>query len=130
MTPLTCLALAIYFEAGGEYRNPPALEAVASVVVNRVEDHRYPDTVCEVVYEKGQFQWTFDGLPDKPHTDVLSQRAWKISQEVAKDVMQNGASSSSTHFHTQDYPLFWAKAYKFDGCIGGNCFYTNETPYK
>ena len=44
---LTCLATNIYWEA----RNQSfiAQVAVAEVTMNRVYDHRFPDTVCEVV---------------------------------------------------------------------------------
>jgi len=31
--------------------------AVGSVVLNRTEDPRFPDDVCEVVSQRGQFSW-------------------------------------------------------------------------
>ena len=44
-----CLSLNIYYEA----RNQPlrGQMAVAEVVLNRVADDRFPDTICEVVME-------------------------------------------------------------------------------
>ena len=44
---LMCMALNIYHEA----RNQSIVGqvAVAEVVMNRVEDSRFPDTICEVV---------------------------------------------------------------------------------
>ena len=46
---LYCLAQNIYFEAKSE---PLAGQyAVADVVLNRVQDTRYPNTICEVVRE-------------------------------------------------------------------------------
>jgi spore germination cell wall hydrolase CwlJ-like protein len=46
---LYCLAQNIYFEAKSE---PLAGQyAVADVVLNRVNDTRYPNTICEVVQE-------------------------------------------------------------------------------
>ena len=46
---LYCLAQNIYFEAKSE---PLAGQyAVADVVLNRVQDTRYPNTICEVVKE-------------------------------------------------------------------------------
>ncbi len=51
---LTCLALNVYYEARGE---PLAGKyAVAEVTMNRVFSHRYPGTVCEVVFEK-RWDW-------------------------------------------------------------------------
>ena len=46
-TALMCMATNIYHEA----KHEPLVGriAVAQVVMNRVEDKRYPDTVCEVV---------------------------------------------------------------------------------
>ena len=44
---LVCLATAVYFEARGE----PFVgqSAVAHVVLNRVEDTRFPNDICSVV---------------------------------------------------------------------------------
>jgi spore germination cell wall hydrolase CwlJ-like protein len=47
ITPLVCVAVAVYFEARGE---PTAGQvAVAHVIRNRIEDPRYPDNACDVV---------------------------------------------------------------------------------
>src|SRR5215217_6545414 len=63
-----CLATAIYFEARGEaYRGQVA---VAQVVMNRVKDHRYPNTICGVVFQNQsrrnscQFSFACDGIPE------------------------------------------------------------------
>ena len=47
-----CLALNVYHEA----KNQSLIGqiAVAQVVMNRVKDERYPDNVCDVVYQ-GQY---------------------------------------------------------------------------
>ena len=71
-----CLAENIYFEARSE--STAGRMAVALVVLNRVEDKRFPDTVCGVVkqtkyYPSGridlhscQFSWYCDGKSDTP----------------------------------------------------------------
>ena len=45
----TCMAEAIYFEAG----NQPLVGkmAVGSVIMNRVRSTRYPNTICDVVHK-------------------------------------------------------------------------------
>ena len=48
-TAIDCLAKNIYFEAKSE--SFVGQSAVALVVLNRVKDKRYPDSVCAVVYE-------------------------------------------------------------------------------
>ena len=63
---LECLALNIYREAGHEPFEGKV--AVAQVTLNRVVDSRFPNTVCDVVYEKTavyskvicQFSWYCD----------------------------------------------------------------------
>jgi N-acetylmuramoyl-L-alanine amidase len=64
-----CLAEAMYWEARGEGEN--GMLAVSSVVLNRVNDKRFPDPVCAVIREGGesppcQFSWWCDGKSDHP----------------------------------------------------------------
>ena len=55
---LTCLAQNIYFES----RDQPTVGqmAVASVVLNRVHDSRYPNTICGVVKQGPTYSWKKD----------------------------------------------------------------------
>ena len=46
---LICLAMNIYHEARNQ--SIAGQMAVALVTINRVNDHRYPNTICEVVME-------------------------------------------------------------------------------
>ncbi len=74
---MDCLARNIYFESRGE-----PLEgqyAVAYVTLNRVLDSRWPDTICEVVYEPNQFSWTTNR--DRP---IREHDAWVDAQTVAR----------------------------------------------
>ncbi|MGI9341973.1 MAG: cell wall hydrolase [Gammaproteobacteria bacterium] len=64
-----CLAEAMYWEARGE--GEEGMRAVSAVILNRVKDERFPDTVCGVIYEGGeappcQFSWWCDGKSDYP----------------------------------------------------------------
>ena len=131
MDPLTCLAVAIFFEARGEpYQGK---EAVANVIINRMLDERYPNSVCGVVNEHKAFSYTHDGLSDDPteHTGHQDKIAWVQSQEIAKEALQgNTLGLTSTHYHTTNVLPFWAKHYRLDGKVGGHLFYTNDTPYK
>lgn len=51
-----CMAKNIYFEARGE--GIQGQKAVALVTMNRVNNRRYPDTVCEVVTQKAKLRNT------------------------------------------------------------------------
>jgi N-acetylmuramoyl-L-alanine amidase len=51
-----CLSLALYHEARSEPLEGQLL--VAEVVMNRVKSKDFPTTICEVVYQPGQFSWS------------------------------------------------------------------------
>ena len=56
---LYLLASAIYGEARGEPYEGQV--AVGAVILNRVEDPRFPDTIYEVIYQSGAFDAVRDG---------------------------------------------------------------------
>ena len=78
-----CLALNVYFEARSEPIN--AQFAVAEVTMNRVNSDAYPDTVCEVVWQRKQFSWTHDGKSDNPKDG----HAWRVALAVAKSTLSD-----------------------------------------
>ena len=64
---ITCLARTIYWETRGE--DAASMEAVANVVMNRLGQEGFPNTICGVVregHEQGacQFSWWCDGRSD------------------------------------------------------------------
>ena len=131
MTPLACLTLALFFEARGEPQD--GLEAVANVIINRVEDKRYPNDVCGVVYESKAFSFTHDSLSDDPqdYQTYPDRVAYHKARKVAQEALQGHLLGiSSTHYHTTNVLPYWSKEYSKDGQIGNHVFYTNETPYK
>jgi N-acetylmuramoyl-L-alanine amidase len=81
-----CLALNLYWEARSEGK--AGMVAVAWVVLNRVRDPRFPDTVCAVVQEGGEtppckFSWWCDGESDRPR----EAGAWTLAQQIARDML-------------------------------------------
>ena len=126
MTSLFCLAAAIFFEA----RDQPlsGQQAVAGVVMNRVESPRFPDTVCEVVFQRKQFSFTHDGLSDDytKHTgNVFDRQAIDIAETIAKSTLKGDTlGGSSTHYHTTSVNPYWASEYDIDGRIGDHIFYS------
>ncbi len=125
MTPLLCLATCIYFEARGESLS--GQRAVASVILNRKEDSRYPNTVCGVVWEPKQFSFTHDGKPEKMYEVEARETAMQVAEEALQG---NGLNITSTHYHSHKVMPYWKTHYKLDGRVGNHLFYTNETPYK
>lgn len=73
---LNCLAQNIYHEARGEPTSGQL--AVAFVTLNRTEDDRFPDSICGVVYQKGQFSWT------ERNPKIRENEAWDAAQLIAQ----------------------------------------------
>lgn len=125
MTPEVCLALAIYFEARGEPYDGQL--AVADVVMERVEDNRYPDSICGVIFEPEAFSFTIGGTPLPKDRKVYSG-ALKMAQRV----LSNGETLGlkATHYHTPKVNPQWKEAFEVVGRVGNHVFYLNDTPYK
>ena len=78
---LNCLAQAIYFESRGEPLDGQI--AVAEVVLNRVDDRRFPRTVCGVTNQGCQFSYTCDGNSDVMKSAESRKRSEKIAAHDA-----------------------------------------------
>lgn len=106
-----CLQQNLYFEA----RNISdlSMEAIAWVTLNRVDSARYPDTICEVVWQRKQFSWTHDGKADTPGDNILEQRAWvragEVANEVLNDYVRDGDSpiEDADHYHADYASPVW-----------------------
>lgn len=78
---LDCLARNIYFEARGE--SEEGQYAVAYVTLNRVDDSRWPNSICRVVYQPNQFSWT------RNNSRIHEQTAWERAQRIAEEAIEN-----------------------------------------
>ena len=122
-----CLASGIYFEARGESARGQA--AVAQVILNRVRNPAYPDTICGVVYQnkdwrnRCQFSFACDRIRDR----IRSQHHWKMAREIAMAVTAGKIwleqVGSSTHYHAVYVRPSWARTMKKVGRIGLHVFY-------
>ena len=70
---VACLALNIYFEARNQSFEGQV--AVAQVVFNRVADHRYPDNVCDVIY---QAERNKQGKSDSQPLSIQLVLRWQV----------------------------------------------------
>lgn len=126
---IKCLTLNIFHEARSESKQ--GQRAVASVTLNRVASKRYPNTICDVVYQKrwdkirkryvSQFSWTEFDEPPKLKSKAW-YRAWKIAEEVYKEKdkkLLNGA----LFYHAQHIKPSWARKKKPIARIGKHIFY-------
>ena len=131
-----CLALNIYHEA----RNQPLVGklAVAQVTINRVNDNRFPNSLCAVVMQgfyynkspiknKCQFSWWCDGKSDKPKDKV----SWQQIQILAYDIHTgffNGIDlvHGATHYHASYVKPYWINKKKKVKVIADHVFYKWE----
>lgn len=110
---IDCLAKNIYYEAGGEpYKGKLA---VALVTLNRVDSTKYPNTICQVVFQKGQFSWVKNY---KKSTKWHSMRALALKAYNNRDSM---GVFKATHFHNLRVSPGWKL--KKVAKIGSHIFY-------
>ena len=145
-----CLALNVYYEARSD--NLAGMYAVSDVVLNRVRDSRYPNTICEVVYQGPvkeswktrkdpnlpeeerkynpvrnmcQFSWYCDGKNDIPKDET----GWATAQYVAGSILyankHRGITEGSTHYHASYVKPKWTRDRGMNhvGRIGAHIFY-------
>ena len=77
------LAHLLMGEAGANWCEDEMVYLVGCVVLNRVNSDKFPDTLEEVIYQKGQYQCVIDGNFDKEPTDRC--------YETAADLLTNGS---------------------------------------
>jgi spore germination cell wall hydrolase CwlJ-like protein len=122
-----CLTAGIYFEARGEPVKGQA--AVSQVILNRVRNPSYPNSICGVVYQnkewrnRCQFSFACDRITDK----VNDPKRWEIASYVARETTEGRIwlkeVGSSTHYHATYVQPKWASAMKKVGRIGLHIFY-------
>jgi spore germination cell wall hydrolase CwlJ-like protein len=82
------LACVIYQEAGGDATCDECRYRVADVVLNRVADSRFPNTMYEVLTaprQYGRFHWTGIVWPSRASAETEKhavERAYKVAEEV------------------------------------------------
>ena len=137
-TAFICLALNTYHEAKNQ--SLVGQIATAQVVMNRVEDNRFPNTICEVVKQgptrpswedpekeypikhRCQFSWYCDGKSDTPK----EKSAWLYSQLVAHNVVRGYVKDNtdgSIYYHANYVRPFWSKHYEHTVTLGSHIFY-------
>ena len=137
-TALMCLALNTYHEAKNQ--SMIGQIATAQVVMNRVADSRYPNTVCGVVKQgpkykgsdipvrhKCQFSWHCDGKSDEPKRD---SKEWFKAQDYARIVLSGrialDVTEGATHYHATYVRPAWAKTKTRTTRIESHIFYRWE----
>ena len=121
LTPLTCIAIAIYFEARGE--SIEGQQMVAATIINRMNHPHFPDTACGVVKQRKQFSFYSDGRSDKPTEPEAYLTASRIASEALKEGVVN---ETSLYFHSTAVLPIWRHKLKRIGKIGNHVFYADN----
>lgn len=116
---LSCLAEAVYFEAGGTGSRAEA--AVAHVIVNRAESDEFPGTICGVVTEGCQFSYRCDGRSDALADADRRDDAYAAARAVLRG--EPDFTDGALFFHAATAKPGWFSTRDRVGKIGGNVFY-------
>lgn len=123
---LRCLTQGVYYEAALE--STEGQEAVAQVILNRVRDPNYPNTVCGVVFEGAervtgcQFSFTCDGALAQPPVGW----AWNRARVVAERALSGYVATkvgTATHYHADYVHPWWSPTLAKITQIGAHIFY-------
>lgn len=118
---IQCMAENVYHEARGESLR--GKKAIAAVTMNRVKSDIYPDTVCSVVYQHGQFSWVrkkpkIKGkIPDEIYS-IARQYVLSYSRKLD---LTNGATS----YHATYVSPRWKNLRRITK-IGKHIFYEHK----
>lgn len=104
-----CLATTIYGEARGE--NEIGMLAVAHSIMNRMSHERFPNGICKVVFQKGQYSIYNDKTLRKIATsksvpkfrNEMDRNAWAMALTIAEKVLTNQSKDvtlGATHFYS------------------------------
>lgn len=123
--PAHCLAMAIYWEAKSCGRED--MEAVGWVILNRLADPQFPETLCAVVKDGGerppcQFSWWCDGKGDQPEPGP----DWELARTVAGTLRSDpppDPTGGARFFHSKEIATPWVVERQRTTEIGCHIFY-------
>ena len=132
-----CLTENIYFEARGQ--GQAGWLAVAQVTLNRVEDRRFPNTVCEVVKQgltyasgqpirnKCQFSWYCDGKSDVPleHEKMIYEESFELAVKLLEERPMD-FTEGAVHYHSDSVNPWWAEHMVKTTRIDNHIFYKRK----
>ena len=123
------LAKNIYFEARSE--TIESQTGVACVTINRILDSRFPNTFKEVIIQRHQFSWYWDGESDIPKDTKSWEQATKLATSIVykyDNGLHEDITNGSTFYHAdwmKIKPIF-AKSnrYAYEMQIGTHEYYS------
>ena len=150
---ITCLAMNMYHEARGQ--GTAGQLAVTAVVLNRVNDKRFPNSICEVVYQgpireswktktdktvkdknrkyypirnRCQFSWYCDGKSDIPYDKKNYEQISFLAELIMTNEIRFLDITDGALFYHADYITpGWAKTKQRTIEIEDHIFYRWDT---
>ncbi|KQS55479.1 cell wall hydrolase [Brevundimonas sp. Leaf363] len=123
---LRCLTQAVYYEAALEPNE--GQEGVAQVVLNRVRDPNYPNSVCGVVFQGAeritgcQFSFTCDGALGQAPVGWAWDRAKRVAERALSGYVATKVGTA-THYHADYVHPWWSPTLAKITQIGAHIFY-------
>jgi spore germination cell wall hydrolase CwlJ-like protein len=111
-----CLVRAMYFESNRS--SDDGLLAVGTVVMNRVKSGFYPNTICGVVGQKGQFDV---GILTKPMDPHEKERVEKVADDILAG-KRHPKIAKAMYFHLAGLHFHYGNMH-YVLVAGGNSFY-------
>lgn len=99
------LACLVWAEARGEDQTGKQL--VVDVVLNRVDDPRFPDNITDVIYQRYQFSPVLDGSLQKAFMEVTPECYEAVSAEL-----EQRTDSDILYFTAGGYGSYGTPAYR------------------
>jgi spore germination cell wall hydrolase CwlJ-like protein len=136
-TDVYCLTRNAYYEAKGDSQMSQI--AVTHVVLNRMNDPKFPKKACEVIYQKNskdanstvcQFSWYCD---KRMMTRVIDSKAWEQSYEAVMKAVKIyyhkgvDVTEGSTFYHANYVNPGWHRLERVTS-IGSHIYY-KESEY-
>lgn len=122
---IRCLTDNLYFEARGEPRRGQI--AVVDVVFNRAESAKFPDTPCEVVYQRNrrgcQFSWTCDRHPDRVRNRELYENLEELVTDLYVEREEAQVTRGATYYHANYVKPRWSRVFARTATYGNHIFY-------
>jgi spore germination cell wall hydrolase CwlJ-like protein len=131
---LTCMATNIYHESANQ--SDLGKVAVAMVVLNRVDNDGFPNTICDVVKQPSrnpnnprgcQFSWTCDGKSDSIRDHKKYQQIVDLSRNIllSRDNMVD-IVDGALYYHAVYVNPSWAKYFERVARIDTHIFYKDK----
>ena len=135
---IRCLTDNIYFEARNQ--STAGQLAVAAVTFNRVASERFPNSICEVVFQgltheetgrplknKCQFSWYCDDKPDSIGNLTVYFKISHLSKTLVNSINERvDITDGATHYHHHSISPTWSKSMTETVRIDEHVFYKDS----